>query len=342
MATSGEGNVAEKAQEWIGRLYRLIDAYEGSPAALDGAEFMRLYESSERAIELAGEQEAQAFALDQALFNAVSIADTDASDLRLVVSHALTIHHRYHADYGRGFEQAYRWCEKSRQRQMPDLRFLHTYVLPPLLKKAAFGGNLELGLFLCERLARFENLEKVPVWDDEKAADLLKQEPGELCYQLARRRVKYPGENLTRVPNSLEQRLAKDGVFPRLRKDNLESTPLLSYQIERYEYDKGETWWTRFKAGAQKLWAGMVERMAGEYIAYELTRRKGAYIAQALLMVAILLGLAMGLFFWGHQNRGRLTDMEADLQKAAGMIDADLQQLHSGSPGQPAGSGQEG
>jgi hypothetical protein len=327
MAQGAETQIVDKGQEWTGRLYQLIETYERTPATLSAEEFMRLYESVERAIELSGEVEAQAFALDQALFNAVSIADLDTSDLRQVVSHALTIHHRYHADYGRGFEQAYRWCEKTRQRQVPDLRFVHTYVLPLLLKKGALGGKLELCLFLVERIARFENLEKVPVWDDEKASQLVEQEPGELVYQLARRRVKYPGENLIRVPGSLEQRLSKDGVFPRLRKQHLDGAPLLSYQIERYEYDKGETWWTRFKAGVARLFRGMVERMAGEYIAYELSKRKGAYILQTVLIVVILLGMSMGLFFWGHQNRNRLSQIETDLRRAGDLIEQDLQHL---------------
>ena len=140
----GQATAGDKGQQWIAQLFKAIDGFEEAPTTFDADAFIELYGKVERAIELSGESEAQAYQLDQALFNAVSLADVDQSPLRMVVSHGLTIHHRYHADYGRGFEQAYKWCEQSREQAMPDLRYVHTYLLPPLVKNQGLGGNLDL------------------------------------------------------------------------------------------------------------------------------------------------------------------------------------------------------
>jgi hypothetical protein len=316
-------SAAGKGQEWTARLFKMIDTYEETPTAFDGEGFMELYAKVERAIELSGESESQAFGLDQALFTAVSISDVDSSDLRLVVSHALTIHHRYHADYGRGFEQAYRWCERSRGKQMPDLRYVHTFLLPLLVKKGAMGGRLDVCLFLLERLGRFENLEKSPVWDDEQAVELVRQEPGEIVYQLARRRVKYIAENLTKGPNSLEQRLHKDGVFKQLLKDHEESAPILAHEIRVYEYTRRDPLLRRLAIAFTGLFRGLVQRMAGEYIAYEMTKRNGAFIVQGALIVVILLGLLMGCYAWVLRSNSRLDEIERDLGVTKELIDKD-------------------
>ncbi len=315
--------VAGKGQEWTARLFQLIDGYEMNPETFDGEAFMDLYAKVERAIELSGESESQAYGLDQALFNAVSISDVDTSDLRMVVSHSLTTHHRYHADYGRGFEQAYRWCEKSRDQPLPDLRYLHTYILPALMKRGALGGNLDVSLFLIERIGRFENLEKSPVWEDEKSADLLRQEPGEIIYHLARRRVKYIAENLTRVPNSLEQHLHSDGAFKGLYKDSVESTPLLAHQLRTYEYMRRDPFWRRVAGFFSGLFRGLVERMAGDYIAYELTKRNGAFIVQGFLIVFILLGLFMGCFAWVLRSNSRLDEIDSDYAAVRDLVERD-------------------
>lgn len=319
-----DGSAAGKGQEWTARLFKLIDTYEQNPTEFDAEAFKELYAKVERAIELSGESESQAYGLDQALFNAVSITDVDASDLRLVASHALTIHHRYHADYGRGFEQAYRWCERSRGKQLPDLRYVHTYLLPVLMKKGALGNRLDVCLFLMERLGRFENLEKSPVFDDERAMDLVREEPSEIVYQLARRRVKYIAENLTKVPNSLEQRLHKDGAFKQLHDDHAQSTPILAHQIETYEYMRREPFLRRLALALTGLFRGLVERMAGEYIAYEMTKRNGAFIVQGVLMGLILLGLVMGCYAWVLRSNARLDELERDLNVAKEFIDQDL------------------
>lgn len=317
---SGGENAGDRGQQWVGQLFKLIDSYEASPQTFDGEGFMELYAKVERAIELSGESESHAFALDQALFNAVSVADIDDSDLRFVIAHALTIHHRYHADYGRGFEQAYKWCETSRAQPLPDLRFIHTYVLPRIGKKDAFGNNPDVALFLMERVGRFENLENSPVWDDENGGDLLGQEPAEIAYQLARRRVKYIAEPLINVPNSLEQQLNKDGAFKQLYKDNLTTYPLLSHLIETYGYMKAEAFWKRIGGALAGVFRGLVHRMAGEYMAYELTKRNGAYVVQTLLIVLIVLGLAMASFAWVLRSNSELDAIQDDLTAAQELV----------------------
>jgi hypothetical protein len=327
-ALAGESNAGDRGQQWIAQLFKMIDAYEASPTTFDGEGFMELYAKVERAIELSGESESHAFALDQALFNGVSVADVDDSDLRFVVGHALTIHHRYHADYGRGFEQAYKWCETSRAQPLPDLRFIHTYVLPRIGKKDAFGNNADVALFLMERIGRFENLENSPVWDDEKGAELLGQDPPEIAYQLARRRVKYIAEPLINVPNSLEQQLNKDGAFKQLHRDSMTGFPLLSHQIENYGYMRAEPFLKRMGAAISGVFRGLVHRMAGEYMAYELTKRNGAYVVQTLLIVLILLGFAMASFAWALRSNSELDAIQDDLTEAQRLVGSGLDTLN--------------
>lgn len=307
---------AAKGQEFVGRLYQLIVEYENDPQSLSAESFGDIYQRVIRAIDLSGESGSAAFALDSALFNAVSLEDVDRSDLRTVVSHALTIYHRYHADYGRGYEQAYRWCEASRRQQLPDLSYVHTYLVPMLLKPGAMGGNLDVCLFLLEQLGQFENLESSPVWADEQANDLLSQEPSDITYQLARRKVKYSADTLTKVPGTLEQNLQKDQAFKNLHDQHAENTPLLAHLIVTYGYQDKDNWWTRFRRGVTTAFRGMVQRMAGEYMAYELTKRKGAYIVQVLLIVLILVGLGMGLFGWSYRSHERWNDVGQDLEQA--------------------------
>ena len=317
-----------KGQQWVAQLFQLVEQHEKAPEGLDVDRFIELYGKVERAIELSGDSEAQAFQIDQALFNQISLHDVDESRLRMIVSHALAIHHRYHADYGRGFEQAYKWCEQSRPRTMPDLAFMKTYLLPALTEKGALGGQLDVCLFLLERLGRFENLEKdSPVWDDEQALELLRQEPSDIAYQLARRRVMYIAETLTRVPNSLEQRLHKDGAFRELAKDHAESTPLLAHQIRAYDYLSKEPFFKRVAQAVAGAFRGLVERMAGEYIAYELTKRNGAYLVQTLLMIGIVVALFLGLYGLNVWNEGRLAGIEDDLQTVTGLIEEDAQRI---------------
>ena len=67
-----DGSAAGKGQEWTARLFKLVDTYEQNPPEFDGEAFKELYAKVERAIELSGESESQAYGLDQALFNAVS------------------------------------------------------------------------------------------------------------------------------------------------------------------------------------------------------------------------------------------------------------------------------
>ena len=309
-------NDAAKGQEFVGRLYELIAEYEADPLSLDADAFGDLYQRVIRAIDLSGESTSAAFALDSALFNAVSLDDVDRSDLRTLVSHALTIYHRYHADYGRGYEQAYRWCEQSRRQQIPDLGYVHTYLVPLLLKPDAMGGNLDVCLFLLEQLGQFENLESSPVWDDGQAAELLNQEPSDITYQLARRKVKYSADTLTKVPGTLEQNLQKDQAFKNLHGQYLETTPLLAHLIETYGYQDKDSWWKRLSRGVAAAFRGLVKRMAGEYMAYELTKRKGAYIVQVLLMVLIVAGLGLGLFGWSYNSQKRWAANEKDQEHA--------------------------
>ena len=77
-------NDAAKGQEFVGRLYQLIAEYEADPLSLDADAFGDLYQRVIRAIDLSGESTSAAFALDSALFNAVSLDDVDRSDLREV------------------------------------------------------------------------------------------------------------------------------------------------------------------------------------------------------------------------------------------------------------------
>lgn len=312
---------AVKGQEFIGRLYQLITEYEANRQSLNGDTFRDLYRRIVRAIDLGGESASAAMALDAALFNAVSVEDITRSDLRNLVSHGLTIYHRYHADYGRGFEQAYRWCEQSRQQQLPDLAYIHTFLVPQLLKPDALGENRDLSLFLLEQLGQFENLEGSPVWADEMSADLLQQEPGEIAYQLARRKVKYLADKLTKIPGTLEQHLQKDQAFRKLAREHAEAVPLLVHQIQVYGYLQRESLWKRFTKAINALVRGLVQRMAGDYMAYELTRRKGAYIVQTMLIILTLVGLGMGLFGWSYASAKRAAEVERDLEKAKSMFD---------------------
>jgi len=314
-------NDAAKGQEFVGRLYELIAEYEASPASLSAESFGELYRRVVRVIDLSGESGSAAFALDSALFNVVSIEDIDRSDLRSVVSHALTIYHRYHADYGRGYEQAYRWCEQSRRQPIPDLSYVHTYLVPTLLKPGAAGGNIDVCLFLLEQLGQFENLENSPVWDDAQATELMAQEPGEIAYQLARRKVKYSADKLTKVPETLEQCLQKDRVFSKLHADHSEAMPVLAHLIMVYGYLDRDSWWSRFRRGVSGSMRGLVKRMAGDYVAYELTKRKGAYIVQVMLCVLILAGLALGLFGWSYRSSQRWTEINQDLDTAVNRLD---------------------
>lgn len=313
-----------KGQQWVAQLFQLVEQHEKAPEGLDVDKFIEFYGKVERAIELSGDSEAQAFHIDQALFNQVSLYDVDHSPLRMLVSHALAIHHRYHADYGRGFEQAYKWCEQSRPRKMPDLAFMKTYLVPALVEKGALGNQLDVCLFLLERLGRFENLEKdSPVWNDEQALELLRQEPSDIAYQLARRRVMYIAETLTRVPNSLEQRLHKDGAFRQLVKDHAERVPLLAHQIRAYDYLSKEPFFKRIGLAIASAFRGLVERMAGEYIAYELTKRNGAFLVQSVVMVAIVIGLLLGLYGLNLWNEGRLRSIETDLESVTQLVEQD-------------------
>ncbi len=330
MMPESSGAPPAKGQEWVAQLFQLVERHENAPEALDVDRFIELYGKVERAIELSGETEAQAFQTDQALFNAVSLHEVDQSPLRMIVSHALTIHHRYHADYGRGFEQAYQWCAQSRPQAMPDLRFLHTYVLPALTATGAVGGQLDVCLFLLERIGRFENLEKAPVWEDEQALELLRQDSADICFQLARRRVMYIAENLTRVPNSLEQRLHKDGAFRQLTKDHEETMPLLSHQLRMYDYMNKEPLLKRIASAIVAGFRGLVERMAGEYIAYEMTKRNGAFIVQSLVMVVIVLGLLLSLYGLDRWSDGRLTAIDEDLDRVSALIKEDVADIREG------------
>jgi hypothetical protein len=323
-------NDAAKGQEFIGRLYQLIVEYESDPTTLEAAGFGDLYQRVIRAIDLGGESGSAAFALDSALFNAVSLEDIGRSDLRTVVSHALTIYHRYHADYGRGYEQAYRWCEQSRRQQLPDLSYIHTYLVPLLLKPEAMGGNLDVCLFLLEQLGQFENLESSPVWDDDQAAELLNQEASDIVYQLARRKVKYSADKLTKVMGTLEQNLQKDQAFQQLLGQYGESTPLLAHLILTYGYQDRDSWWRRLGRGATGLFRGIVQRMAGEYMAYELTKRKGAYIVQVLLIVLIVVGLGLGLFGWSYTSHGRWVEIGKDLEQANSVLNEVGQERQEG------------
>jgi len=309
-------NDAAKGQEFVGRLYQLVVEYEANPMSLTAETFSDLYLRVIRAIDLSGESGSAAFALDTALFNAVSIEDITRSDLRTMVSHALTIYHRYHADYGRGYEQAYRWCEQSRQQQIPDLSYVHTYLVPMLLKPGAMGGNLDVCLFLLEQLGQFENLESSPVWADDESMELLKQEPSDITYQLARRKIKYSADTLTKVLGTLEQNLQKDHAFKKLDQQHGESTPLLAHLILVYGYQDKDSWWKRVRRGVAGLFSGIVKRMAGEYMAYELTKRKGAYIFQVVLTLLILVGLGMGLFGWSYASNKRWLEVGKDLERA--------------------------
>lgn len=312
---------ANKGHEFIGRLYQMVAEYEADATTLDADGFCDLYRRVIRAIDLSGESAAAAMALDAALFNAVSVEDIARSDLRNVVSHGLTIYHRYHSDYGRGYEQAYRWCEQSRRQQMPDLSYIHTFLVPQLLKPRALGGKQSIGLFLLEQLGQFENLEGSPVWADEQSAELLKQEPGEIAYQLARRKIKYLADKLTKIPGTLEQNLQKDQAFKALCRDHEQAVPLLAFLIKTYGYLERENLWQQLVKATTRLFRGLVQRMAGEYMAYELTKRKGAYIVQVLLVVLILAGLGMSLFGWSYTSAKRGQEVEADLQRAKSMVD---------------------
>lgn len=318
-------NEAAKGQEFVGRLFHLITEYEDDPTSLSADAFADLYQRVIRAIDLGGESGSAAFALDSALFNAVSIENIDRSDLRSVVSHALTIYHRYHADYGRGYEQAYRWCEQSRRQPIPDLGYIQTYLVPALLKPDALGGNLDACLFLLEQLGQFENLESSPVWDDDQAATLLSQEPGEIAYQLARRKMKYSADKLTKVPSTLEQNLQKDQAFRSLHREHATSLPLLAHLILTYGYLDKDSFWVRLRRGLTSAFRGLVKRMAGDYVAYELTKRKGAYIVQVVVVVLILVGLGMGLFGWSYAANQRWRDLSKDLESA----DTTLNELSS-------------
>ncbi len=321
---------AGKGQQWVAQLFQLVEQHEQAPEGLDVDKFIELYGKVERSIELSGDSEAQAFHIDQALFNQVSLFDVDHSPLRMIVSHALAIHHRYHADYGRGFEQAYKWCEQSRPKKMPDLGFVKTYLVPALVEKGALGNQLDVCLFLLERLGRFENLEKdSPVWNDEQALELLRQEPSDIAYQLARRRVMYIAETLTRVPNSLEQRLHKDGAFRQLAKEHEERVPLLAHQIRAYDYLSKEPFFKRVGLAIAAAFRGLVERMAGEYIAYELTKRNGAFLVQSLVMVAIVLGLMLGLYGLNLWNEGRLQGIEKDLETVTQLVEQDAKSIQT-------------
>ena len=51
-------------------------------------------------------------------------------------------------------------------------------------------------------------------------------------------------------------------------------------------------------------------------MAYELTKRKGAYIVQVLLIVLILVGLGLGLFGWSYNSQKRWTEIEKDQEHA--------------------------
>ncbi|HVP38862.1 MAG TPA: hypothetical protein VMS93_06710 [Candidatus Saccharimonadales bacterium] len=288
----------------IDALFDQVGAFEAGSKGFSVEAFTQNLKGIVSAFELLRNQPELGVGADDALYKRIREVEPSQSQLRFLAAHTLGMYLEAWAHGPSGLRRSYQDLLRFRPDDARvDADFIERVLVPRLLALRDLAGNADLGYSLLLELSSFMQTFGGPpsLPTRPTRAELAKLPAETLLLGFGRRRIAFPGKDLTETPDAWEYGLKREKFFEWLRDEGRRRRLDLEPYLLRLGLLRRVPWWRRLLAALGRLLAAAG---AGLKAGFERLPAGGVFwsVFWVLLLVVVMVAVpVLWLEHYDHQ-----------------------------------------